>query len=411
MEDIRAKLMREMTHTQSFPDMTPEDAAYFASKESPTRGVPLEQPPISPEDLIGPGLLKLGAKGLRSAATLIRRPADVYSQARREFLRGKAQGAEQAAPEIATTIAAPVAEAAAQTVPRRDFLKGAAALGGAGAAGVLVPKSLTTLAKVLEPAVAKDAGLLGAKVAAKAFNPAAILGHSANWIKTHADDFASGGEWTVGSHEMEMALNRVSKDPEMVKLLEAAHAQYGEEGARNLLHHGITMMDDPAMKTGSHMSKLNEAYNKKAQAGGWNKEMNDAWYKETSKLEDAASNWVRSSDKNGALAEQHLATGKVPPGMPKEYAGALRLEDLPEHSHVTKISNHYHSALADIDETETAARYADEARRQAKVLARLSKEEQAKYESYDHFKSIDTPEWKKEREFRKRIDDMIDAEP
>lgn len=52
-----AALRRQMTHTQSSGQMDPGWERYMAGKESAARGVPLEAPPISPDDLLGTGLL------------------------------------------------------------------------------------------------------------------------------------------------------------------------------------------------------------------------------------------------------------------------------------------------------------------------------------------------------------------
>ena len=57
-----------MTHTQSSGQTDPALEAYMAAKESPTKGVPLEAPMLSPDDLIGTGLLSKA--GLVTAALM-----------------------------------------------------------------------------------------------------------------------------------------------------------------------------------------------------------------------------------------------------------------------------------------------------------------------------------------------------
>ena len=53
----RAALQRGATHQQSASQMDPGMERYLAGKESVARGVPLEAPMFSPDDLLGTGLL------------------------------------------------------------------------------------------------------------------------------------------------------------------------------------------------------------------------------------------------------------------------------------------------------------------------------------------------------------------
>jgi hypothetical protein len=75
-----------MSHQDSFSQMDPGMERYLAGQESATRGVPLEAPMLSPDDLIGSGLLK----GLLSGAALMGGIKSVGKKAAREAPQAEA---------------------------------------------------------------------------------------------------------------------------------------------------------------------------------------------------------------------------------------------------------------------------------------------------------------------------------